>query len=92
MSTSYDYWQSIKFPFFRATNGTITCTLPLYFIMPPNLRAPLGAEGPETTGRQISPFESAWLCPDRSAPEYAKVRQTIREHHHSPLVTKGFRR
>ena len=27
--TLYDCWQSIKFPFFRPTNGTITCTLPL---------------------------------------------------------------
>ena len=27
--TLYDYWRSIYFPFFRPTNGTITCTLPL---------------------------------------------------------------
>ena len=25
----YDCWRSIKFLFFRPTNGTITCTLPL---------------------------------------------------------------
>ena len=31
LSTSilYDCWPSIKFPFFRPTNGTIACTLPL---------------------------------------------------------------
>ena len=28
-STLYDCWQSNHFPFFRPTNGTITCTLPL---------------------------------------------------------------
>ena len=28
-STLYDRWRSIKFPFSRPTNGTITCTLPL---------------------------------------------------------------
>ena len=28
-STLNDRWRSIKFPFFRPTNGTITCTLPL---------------------------------------------------------------
>ena len=29
ISTLYDCWQSNNFPFFRPTNGTITCTLPL---------------------------------------------------------------
>ena len=29
-STLYDCWQSNSFPFFRPTNGTITCTLPLW--------------------------------------------------------------
>ena len=28
-STLYDCWQSNNFPFFRPTNGAITCTLPL---------------------------------------------------------------
>ena len=28
-STLYDCWRSNNFPFFRPTNGTITCTLPL---------------------------------------------------------------
>ena len=49
-STLYDCWQSIKFPFFRPTNGAITCTLPLWApSWPPTSKSknpPLVRDGP----------------------------------------------
>ena len=49
-STLYDCWRSIKFPFFLPTNGTITCTLPLWApSRPPTSKSknpPLVRDGP----------------------------------------------
>ena len=89
-STLYDCWQTHNFPFFRPTNGTITCTLPLWAASwPPTSKSknpPLLHDGPlKWPHRRVAVLNPNWRDHTKAWENFARRANVLSQPAHQGL-------